>query len=114
MHPGFCRVGRNHSRQAVSPVTVGFGIGKTPRVGSNLPDLPSPEDWGCLPTADGCVRLRSSVVKRDKSDFQGIADQAGDVMNIQAVHQLRTVCFNRFDTDLQGPGDFFRGMSLGN
>ena len=48
----------------------------------------------------------------DKSFFNGIGCQFGDVMHIEFADQVGAMFLNCFDTDVQKFGDFLVGMAL--
>ena len=57
-------------------------------------------------------KLVSLYVGGDETDANGVAHEAGNVVNIERFHQLRAMHFNRFYTELQLLRDLFGTVSL--
>ena len=49
-----------------------------------------------------------------QANAQSEADEAGDVVNVEPVHELGAMCFDGLDADVQDAGNFLRRFSLGN
>ena len=67
--------------------------------------------------------LKSEPVKRkggalfvqiDQTHPDGIPHQAGDIVNVQMVHQLAPVGFDRFNTEMKNFGDFLCRVLFGD
>ena len=46
---------------------------------------------------------------RNQPCADGIAHQAGNIVQVQLFHQLGAVALHRFDTDIQAPRNFLGG-----
>ena len=50
----------------------------------------------------------------DQSVTDGVANQSGDVVDVESLHQLRAVRFDRLDAQVQGVRDLLGGIAFGD
>src|SRR5689334_10524435 len=67
-----------------------------------------------------CASLRESLNDRqldaalDDSRADGVAGEAGDVVDVEFAHQMLPMFVHRFERDSQFCGDLFVGLAFGN
>jgi hypothetical protein len=58
--------------------------------------------------------MRPLSFQRNKSSLNSESDETGNIVNFEAIHQLRPMTFNRLHTNVQIQSDLFRRFALGD
>jgi hypothetical protein len=61
-----------------------------------------------------CFIDRRSIGRRDEADAHRIAGEAGDIVDVEPLHDLRAVGLDGLDADRQAFGDIACGIAFGD
>ena len=58
------------------------------------------------------IRMMGVWLFVDEASFEGVADESGDIADVEAFHDVGAMGFDGFDADVELLGDFFGGTAV--